>query len=86
MFPKRKEMLEKKQGIAAFNNESFTPADLAQFQNLVHLPDVPINHTIGPATLPKGGTGEGSLDVQYMMGVSPHVPTVVWATAVTILE
>ena len=72
------------QGIAAFNNESFTPADLAQFQNIMHLPDVPVNHTIGPATLSKGGTGEGSLDVQYMMGVSPHVPTVVWATAVTI--
>ena len=42
---------------------------------------VPVNHTVGPATLPKGATAEGSLDVQYIMGVSPFVPTVVWATA-----
>lgn len=69
------------QGIAAFNNESFTPTDLSQFQTLMHLPAIPVHHTIGPATLPKGGTGEGSLDVQYMAGVSPQVPTVVWATA-----
>ena len=74
------------QGIAAFNNESFTPADLAVFQNLMRLAETPVKQTVGPATLPKGGTAEGSLDVQYMMGVSPHVPTVVWATAVNALD
>ena len=74
------------QGIAAFNNESFTPADLAVFQGLMRLAETPVNQTVGPATLPKGGTAEGSLDVQYMMGVSPHVPTVVWATSVTALD
>jgi tripeptidyl-peptidase-1 len=69
------------QGIAAFNNESFTPTDLARFQDLMGLRHVPVNHTVGPATFPKGATAEGSLDVQYIMGVSPFVPTVVWATA-----
>lgn len=69
------------QGIAAFNNESFAPADLAQFQKLMGLAAKPVQRTIGPAVLPKGGTAEGSLDVQYMSGVSPDVDTVVWATA-----
>ena len=68
------------QAIAAFSNESFTPADLAAFQARMGLPNQPAA-TKGPACLPKGGTGEGSLDPEYLMGVCPTVPTVVWATA-----
>jgi len=69
------------QGIAAFNNESFLPTDLAQFQKMNQLPLHPVDHSIGPATLPKGGTGEGDLDVEWIMGVAPTIPTTVWATA-----
>ena len=69
------------QAIAAFNNESFTPKDLAQFQQTMNLTAQPVAWTQGPATLPQGGTAEGSLDVQCIMGVSPQVPTHVWATA-----
>ena len=35
--------------------------------------------TIGPAVLARG-TGEGELDVQWLMGVAPTIPTTVWAT------
>lgn len=67
-----------RQGVAAFNNESFRPADLAAFQKRNGLPAAPAE-TLGPAVQPKG-TGEGELDVQWLMGMAPTVPAVVWAT------
>lgn len=57
------------QGIAAFNNESFLPSDLATFQIANGLKPQPVAKTIGPAVLERG-TAEGDLDVQYIMGVS----------------
>ena len=52
------------QAIAAFNNESFLPSDLATFQRANGLADQPVYKTIGPAILEKG-TAEGELDVEY---------------------
>ena len=54
--------------MAAFNNESFLPVDLAQFQALQRLPLLPAA-TVGPATVGGSATGEGSLDVDYVTGV-----------------
>lgn len=67
------------QAIAAFNNESFLPSDLKTFQRANGLADQPVYKTIGPAILEKG-TAEGELDVEYIMGVSPSIPTLVWAS------
>jgi tripeptidyl-peptidase-1 len=68
------------QAVAAFNNESFLPSDLLQFQQLQKLPVFPAT-AFGPATLKGAATGEGSLDVDYVTGVCPSTATVVWATA-----
>jgi len=61
--------------------QSFLPSDLAAFQKMNALPNQPIAVTHGPATLPKGGTGEGDLDAEWLTGVAPTIPTTVWATA-----
>lgn len=70
------------QGVAAFNNESFLPSDLAQFQKMNGLPSHPVASTHGDAIAQPGAgaTAEGDLDVLWLSGVAPTIPTTVWAT------
>eukprot|EP01051_Picozoa_sp_SAG22_P001588 SAG22_NODE_64_length_23238_cov_83.185566_1_plen_359_part_00 len=71
-----------RQAVVAFNNESYQPADLAAFQRRNGLPaQAAVN--LGPAVLPKGGTGEGELDVEWLMGVAPTIPTTVSCKALS---
>ena len=67
------------QAVAAFSNESYLPSDLQMFQKMNQLIEHPVHTKIGPTTFAKG-TGEGDLDVEWLMGIAPGIPTTVWVS------
>ena len=68
------------QAAVAFGNNYFSPKSLANFQQYVSF------QTLQPALLfggfvsdsPSDDSGEGNLDVQYLIGISPGSPTTFW--------
>jgi subtilase family serine protease len=66
------------QGVGEFSLQSFDPADLHTFQELFERPvqaatPIGVNNPASPG-------GEGTLDIQYIMAVSPGVASSYWGT------
>lgn len=74
------------QSVFETGEESFSPTDLTQFQNMyglkVQAATAPYGFSTNNCNTDDQGTGfdcgEGNLDVQYIMGVAPSIATVYW--------
>jgi len=73
------------QGVFESAGQSYSPADLSQFQSHFGLPPQPVASDVGGHSVSQGycagngnSCGEANLDVQYIMGVAPGVPTTFW--------
>ena len=70
------------QGIFAAISQYVSPSDLLLFQQYYGLLQQPISRQVGNMTTTSECTpdacGEGNLDIQYIMGLSPVSPTTYW--------
>ncbi|OQS02046.1 tripeptidyl-peptidase, partial [Thraustotheca clavata] len=66
------------QSIAAFYDESWSPADLALFQSKFNIPTSVITQKGDRYNNVSNPTGEASLDIQYITALAPGSPTTVW--------
>lgn len=75
------------QCIYASLGQSFSPADLVQFQNQFNLPSYPVKNVINghsndtACIVNSNNCNEANLDVQYMQAVSGKIPTTYWYDA-----
>jgi hypothetical protein len=67
------------QSVAAFMWQFFSPTDLSQFFKQFGLPSYTVQKILGPNDQVPGYLEEGSLDVQYIMGVGQGVDTWYWS-------
>ena len=61
--------------------QDYSPTDLASFQAQFGLPPNPITTDIGGYNTDTNAGGEASLDVQYLLAVSPISPSTYWYDA-----
>ena len=73
------------QGVFESAGQSYSPADLSQFQSHFGLAPQAVANDYGGHSVSQGycagngnSCGEANLDVQYLMGVAPGVPTTFW--------
>ena len=71
-----------KQAVAEFQGQTMSSTDLKQFFKQ-YVPNAPpgsdtVSKFVGDGTGDKVGTTEASLDIQYIMGVAPGIPTEFW--------
>lgn len=75
------------QCIYASLGQSFSPADLVQFQNTFNLPNYPVDNVVNghsnntACIVNSNNCNEANLDVQYMQAVSGKIPTTYWYDA-----
>jgi len=62
------------QSVAQFLQQYFSPSDLTYFQEKMNLTSQSVAQIIGPNN-PNNPGLEASLDIEYIMGVAPNVPT-----------
>jgi tripeptidyl-peptidase I len=65
--------------VAEFLGQYYSNDDLDQFAGLYGLPPLsPLTSVIGPNNQSQPG-GEASLDIDYIMGIAPGIPTTFWS-------
>ncbi|OQR87000.1 tripeptidyl-peptidase [Achlya hypogyna] len=67
------------QAIASFLNESWSPADLSLFEKKFNLVEARMVQKGDGFNNNSAGTGEASLDVQYITAMAPNAETTVWS-------
>lgn len=67
------------QAVAQFLQQYFDPADLQTFQQQMNLQNQPAAKIIGPNDPTNPGT-EALLDIEYIIGTAPLIPTWFWST------
>ena len=68
------------QAAVAFGNNYFSPQSLANFQRYISFqtPQPALLHGGFISDSPSVDSGEGNLDIQYLIGISPGSPTTFW--------
>jgi tripeptidyl-peptidase-1 len=67
------------QAVAQFLEQYFDPQDLSQFQSHFNIPSQPAAQILGPNDPTNPGT-EALLDIEYIIGTAPNIPTWFWST------